>query len=126
MSAPVPFQPIAELFERSLSIRHVYGEPVRHGETTVIPVAKVAYGFGAGVGRTPSKRQEVQAGVAIEASSTSSQGVGGGGGARISPVGALEIGPHGTRFIHFEETPRLLRALAVGFATGLLLGRRHH
>jgi uncharacterized spore protein YtfJ len=92
----------------------------------VIPVAKVAYGFGAGAGRAPSRRQEAQAGAAGEASSVSPQGVGGGGGARLTPVGALEIGPHGTRFIHFDEMPRLLGALAVGFGAGLLLGRRHH
>ena len=55
MSSPAPFEPIAELLERSLSIRHVYGEPVHHGDTTVIPVAQVAYGFGAGGGRTPGR-----------------------------------------------------------------------
>ena len=36
MSSPAPFEPIAELLERSLSIRHVYGEPVNHGDTTVL------------------------------------------------------------------------------------------
>src|SRR5678815_214273 len=51
ISAPAPVQPIAELFERNLSIRHVYHEPVRQGDVTVIPVAKVAFGFGAGAGR---------------------------------------------------------------------------
>jgi uncharacterized spore protein YtfJ len=55
MSSPAPFQPIAELLERSLSIRHVYGEPVLRGDTTVIPVAQVAYGFGAGGGRGPGR-----------------------------------------------------------------------
>ena len=55
MSSPAPFGPIAELLERSLSIRHVYGEPVQHGDKTVIPVAQVAYGFGAGGGRTPRR-----------------------------------------------------------------------
>ena len=53
MSSPAPFGSIAELIERNLSIRHVYGEPVRHGDMTVIPVARVAYGFGAGGGRGP-------------------------------------------------------------------------
>ena len=37
---------------------HVYAEPVRHGDTTVIPVAKVAYGFGAGSGRGPAPGSE--------------------------------------------------------------------
>jgi len=46
MSTPVPMsapvQRIAELFERNLSIRHVYAEPVRNGDVTVIPVAKAS------------------------------------------------------------------------------------
>lgn len=36
MTSPVPFGPIAELLERNLSIRHVYGEPVQHGDMTVM------------------------------------------------------------------------------------------
>ena len=56
MSVTTPFEPIAEVFERNLSVRHVYAEPVHHGDTTVIPVAKVAYGFGAGAGRRPAPR----------------------------------------------------------------------
>ena len=55
MSSPASLGPIAELLERSLSIRHVYGEPVQHGDTTVIPVAQVAYGFGAGGGQGPAR-----------------------------------------------------------------------
>ena len=58
MSSPAPFAPIAELLERSLSIRHVYGEPVHHGDTTVIPVAQVAYGFGAGGGQGPGRSRK--------------------------------------------------------------------
>ena len=45
MSTPVPMsapvQRIAELFERNLSIRHVYDEPVRNGDVTVIPIARI-------------------------------------------------------------------------------------
>ena len=121
MTTPVPFQPIAELFERSLNIRHVYGDPVSRGDTTVIPVAKVAFGFGAGFGRRPVAGR----GGAMGASDASAdQGAGGGGGARITPVGALEVGPRGTRFIAFGQAPMLFGALAVGLGAGLLLGRR--
>ena len=38
---PAPLEPIAILIERSLNIRHVYGEPIQRGDTTVIPVAQV-------------------------------------------------------------------------------------
>ena len=82
MSNPAPFAPIAELLERSLSIRHVYGEPVQRGDTTVIPVAKVAYGFGAGGGRGPGRGRPhaIAEGVADEPGRTDAQGAGGGGG----------------------------------------------
>jgi uncharacterized spore protein YtfJ len=52
------------------------------------------------------------------------EGAGGGGGARLNPVGALEISPRGTRFIRFRPLPQLLAVFAVGIATGLMLARR--
>ena len=123
--APAPVQPIAELFERNLSIRHVYHEPVRHGDVTVIPVAKVAFGFGAGAGRRGRMRrrgQQIESGESTDAEGrVDPQGLGGGGGARMTPVGALEIGPRGTRFIHYGELPHMLGVLAIGIGAGLLL-----
>jgi len=123
--APAPVQPIAELFERNLSIRHVYHEPVRHGDVTVIPVAKVAFGFGAGVGSRGRFRRRGQQTTTNEATTAEGRegqdGGGGGGGARMTPVGALEIGPRGTRFIHYSELPQLLGVLAIGIGAGLLL-----
>ena len=126
MSSPAPFQPIAELLERSLSIRHVYGEPVLRGDTTVIPVAQVAYGFGAGGGRGPVRlRKAASDGRPPDTDAPSeAQGAGGGGGVRMTPIGALEIGPEGTRFIHFHPLLPLLGAGAVGMVAGWLLGRR--
>ena len=124
-SAPAPVQPIAELFERNLSIRHVYDEPVHQGDVTVIPVAKVAFGFGAGAGRRGRLRARGQQAATDESNNadgrTEPQGLGGGGGARMTPVGALEIGPRGTRFIHYSEMPRMLGVLALGVGAGWLL-----
>jgi uncharacterized spore protein YtfJ len=126
MSSPAPFEPIAALLERSLNIKHVYGEPVQHGDTTVIPVAQVAYGFGAGGGRGPGRKRG--AGPDEPPSSDSGQpearGAGGGGGVRMTPVGALEIGPQGTRFVEFRPLAPLLSAAAFGVMAGWLLGRR--
>jgi uncharacterized spore protein YtfJ len=130
MSTPAPVQPIAELFERNLSIRHVYAEPVHHGEVMVIPVAKVAFGFGAGVGRRTRPRRRGQVVANDETSETTNgranpDSMGGGGGARLTPLGALEVGPRGTRFIHFSQLPQMLGILALGVGTGLAFaGRR--
>jgi uncharacterized spore protein YtfJ len=122
MSSHAPFAPIAELLERSLSIRHVYGEPVHHGHTTVIPVAQVAHGFGAGGGRGPGRfRKEGPDQNPPDTDTWSdAQGAGGGGGVRMTPVGALEIGPEGTRFIHFHPLIPLLGAGALGIVVRLV------
>jgi uncharacterized spore protein YtfJ len=125
MSSPAPFGSIAELLERSLSIRHVYGEPVRHGETTVIPVARVAYGFGAGGGQRPGhvpKDADEESPLDTPARSEA-KGAGGGGGVRMTPAGVLEIGPQGTRFIHFHPLTPLLGAGVLGLVIGWSLGR---
>ena len=126
MSSPAPFEPIAALLERSLNIKHVYGEPVQHGDTTVIPVAQVAYGFGAGGGRGPGGTRVARPDEPPSNASgqPEAQGAGGGGGVRMTPLGALELGPQGTRFVEFRPLARLLSAAAFGVMVGWLLGRR--
>jgi len=126
MSSPAPFGPIAELLERSLHHRPVYGEPVHHGDTTVIPVAQVAYAFGAGGGRGPggTRKNESDDSPPDMDTSSKAQGAGGGGGVRMTPMGALEIGPQGTRFIHFHPLTPWLGAGAVGLVVGWLIARR--
>jgi uncharacterized spore protein YtfJ len=124
MAITTPFEPIAEVFERNLSVRHVYAEPVHHGDTTVIPVAKVAYGFGAGGGRRPASRARGTDTATAEAAGAEAQGGGGGGGARLTPIGALEISPRGTRFIRYNQLPRLAGAFGLGLGAGVLLASR--
>jgi uncharacterized spore protein YtfJ len=128
MSSPAPVEPIAELLERTLSIEHVYGAPVQHGDTTVIPVAQVAYGFGAGGGRGPrgARATGPNETPSSDDSRPEAQGAGGGGGVRMSPVGALEIGPRGTRFIQFRPLGPLAGAAALGLLVGWLLARGRH
>ena len=129
MSTPVPMsapvQRIAELFERNLSIRHVYDEPVRNGDVTVIPVAKAAFKFGSGAGRRARLRRRGQGIESGETSDTADRdslgGLGGGGGARLTPVGALVIGPRRTRFIRYSRLPQMLGILALGVGAGLLV-----
>jgi hypothetical protein len=44
------------------SVRNVYGDPVNVGGRTVIPIARVSYGFGAGGGVGASKEAEPERG----------------------------------------------------------------
>ena len=79
---------------------------------TVIPVAKVAYGFGAGGGRKPSG-----------GSGDQPEGGGGGGGVRAFPAGVLEITQGQTRFIAYKDLRWLVGAFAAGAILGGLLAR---
>jgi len=117
---PAPLEPIATMLDRSLSIRHVYGEPVMHGDRTVIPVARVMHIFGAGGG----EGQRSRASVASTGAESHGGGGGGGGAVRMVPVGALEIGPNGTRFVPIHPVLPLFGAAALGFVIGWLFSRR--
>jgi uncharacterized spore protein YtfJ len=117
-----PFQPVADVLERGLSIRLVYGEPIHEGSRTVVPVARVAFGFGAGGGTRPRRRRNGPAGPE-EAPDHAEQG-GGGGGARLTPAGALVITPRRTRFVRYGVFPRLLGAFALGAFAGALVASR--
>ena len=61
--------------------RRIYGQPIEQDGVTVIPVAKVGYGFGGGGGKKDDD-----------------EGMGGGGGLGLIPVGWIEIKNGETRF----------------------------
>jgi len=69
--------------QQKASVDAVFGEPVTAEGRTVIPVAEVAYGLGAGLG------------VAGEEGAPS--GGGSGGGIRARPLGVVEITADGVR-----------------------------
>jgi uncharacterized spore protein YtfJ len=85
----------------------VYGEPVERGEVTVIPVAKVRYGFGGGSG----------------INKTGEEGAGGGGGVSVTPTGYIEIKGGNTQFRKIRDPQSLITALAVGGVFALLTVR---
>jgi uncharacterized spore protein YtfJ len=93
------------------SVKTIYGEPVSAHRKTIIPVAKVMYGYGAG------------AGVAgLGDTSARSEGGGGGGVARVIPLGVIEVSEHETRFIPITSRKKLAGVLLAGIAFGMLLG----
>jgi uncharacterized spore protein YtfJ len=121
MATIAPFESIADVLNRGLNIHHVYGEPVQRGDTTVIPVAKVAYGFGAGGGRGPGharRHGEPNEQTVAHDERADAEGAGGGGGVRMTPAGALELGPNGTRFVLVHP----FAPIAAAVATGALFG----
>jgi uncharacterized spore protein YtfJ len=73
------------------TVKAVFGDPIVRGDKTVIPVAKVRWGFGGGSG-TGSGPSDASGGV------STGSGTGGGGGVTAEPIGYLEIDEEGASF----------------------------
>jgi uncharacterized spore protein YtfJ len=96
---PLPSAPLADvtgMMEKLLeaaAVSKVYGEPIRHGDTLLLPAAEVltvaGFGLGSGSGVAVQRRQEKSRG----------GGGGGGGGGRIlaRSVAVIVASPEGVR-----------------------------
>ena len=111
------FKSITERIQTNASVKTVYGDPISAEGKTIIPVARVRYGFGAGGGRRGAIASE-------DGESPPETGGGGGGGVEVSPVGLIEITPGETRYISFEDRRRVIRAILLGTLAGILFLRR--
>ena len=117
MSAADLLQKIGDSLGTSATVKSVFGEPIHSEGKTVIPVAKVSYGFGARAG----SRSSAEGGEGAP----KHDAAGGGGGVRAFPAGALEITANHTRFVTFPDLRLLSGVFAAGVLLGgLLLGRR--
>ena len=109
------------------TVKSVYGDPVTFGDRTIVPVARVAYGFGGGFGsRLKSGEAPALTGDVAAPRGPGEEGGGGGGGVAAMPLGVVEVTPTRTRFIRFGEGRRLAAAAAIGLAAGIWFGRRRN
>lgn len=98
---------LAERLGLSASAKTVFAEPVEREGVTVIPVAKVRYGFGGGGG-----------------GSEEGQGNGGGGMVQAFPLGYIELKDGESSFRRLRNPANAVRlVLAVGFV-GMLMMRQ--
>jgi uncharacterized spore protein YtfJ len=97
---------VAEKMGVHASAKAVFAEPVQQDGVTVIPVAKVRWGFGGGSGRKQGKR-----------------GKGGGGGLQVSPLGYIEINQGQTQFKPIRDPMALVPIAAVGSLAGWVILR---
>src|SRR5256885_11961335 len=97
---------IADSIQLHANAKQVYGEPVERDGTTVIPVARVQWGFGGGgLGHGAAERG------------------GGGGGARATAIGYIELRDGRSEFrpIHDAgDIGTLLGVAAAGVIAGFL------
>ena len=101
MDVKETLQAIGERLQTGANVKTVFGDPVTAGDRTVIPVARVRFGFGAG--------------------GSDNQGGGGGGGVCADPAGVIEISPAGTTYKAFPVPD--YRRVAVAFALGILIAK---
>ena len=95
----------------------VYGEPVTREGITVIPVAKVRYGFGGGEGRQGGPGREG----AERAQATEASGTGGGAGLQAFPLGYIELRDGRSRYRRIRDPAATTLRIAVVGGLGLLL-----
>lgn len=104
---------LAERIGGRAGVEAVFGEPIERGGITVIPVARVRWGFGGGMG----------SGTGGEPAGPpqSGSGSGGAGGVGVDAIGYLEIGPGGATFKPLQPYPSPMFLVASAFATAIVL-----
>ncbi|HEV8545363.1 MAG TPA: spore germination protein GerW family protein [Candidatus Limnocylindrales bacterium] len=78
---------LADRIGARADVKAVFGEPIERDGLTVVPVARVRWGFGGGDGSGEDAEGR-----------TIGSGSGGGGGLAAEPIGYIEIGPDGAAF----------------------------
>src|ERR671912_1006963 len=104
-------EPIEKMVD-GLGVGAVFGEPIREGGVTVVPVAEVRFAFGYGYGSGRGRGEQAEGGPA-----RSEEGSGGGSGAggRASAKGYVRISADDVRFEPVLDVTRLALA-GIAFA----------
>lgn len=97
------------------TVRAVFGEPVVRGNVTIIPVARVRWGYGGGSGMGPMRSDSTNG-------ETMGSGSGAGGGVMTDPMGYVEVQPESATYVPLSS-PYLnpLVILATGISISLVL-----
>ena len=111
MSTLPLLQSLKESILSQASVKAIYGEPISANGKTVIPIAKIMYGFGAGAGTG-----------GVGDTRARGEGGGGAGGVRAIPVGVIEISDQQTCFVPITDRKKLTGAVLAGIGLGILLG----
>jgi uncharacterized spore protein YtfJ len=110
-AAVASVQSTMDTFIRTGHVDHVYGDPIQHGDTTIIPAAEVLVGMGFAAGFGSGE---------AEAGDGGGGGGGGGGGRTLSrPVAVIIAAPEGVRVEPVIDPTKI--ALAALTAAGFMM-----
>jgi uncharacterized spore protein YtfJ len=105
---------MSSTLKNGMQISLVFGEAIETQGKTIIPVSKVAGGFGGGEGMAPGNC--CSSGEDEEKKENPAHGMGGGGGLHNEAIGVFEITKDGTRFIPAVQMKHLLIFAGMCFA----------
>ena len=111
MESQALLQSLKESIVSQASVKAIYGEAISAQGKTIIPVAKIMYGFGGGAGTG-----------GVGDRSARGEGGGGGGGVRAIPMGVIEVSDQPTRFVSISDKKKLMGAVLAGIGLGMCLG----
>ena len=110
-------QTTMDKFLSAANVEAVYGQPIREGDTIVIPTAEVlsAAGFGVGSGGGPQ-------GPGVNENTGGGGGGGGGGRVLSRPVAAIVISPAGVRVEPIVDVTKIVLAVftTLGFMIAMI------
>lgn len=98
---------LAEKLGMSARAASVYGDPIESDGVTIIPVARVRYGFGGGGGAKDGE-----------------EGAGGGGGVQVTPIGYIELRDGNSEFRPIKNPQANWRLLMGGVLFGTFVVSR--
>lgn len=105
---------LADRFGGVANASAVFGDAVERNGVTIIPVAKVRWGAGAGTGR---------GGEVVDGTPQGGEGGGGGGGVSVKPIGYIELHDGQAEFIRFRD-PGAMVPVLIGGAIAAWIGSR--
>ncbi|MBS1788415.1 MAG: hypothetical protein JST85_11875 [Acidobacteria bacterium] len=97
---------LAEKLGANATVKTIYGDPIERGDMTIIPVAKILYGFGGGEGDHKGYG-----------------GAGGGGGIKVTPIGFIEMKEGEAKFRPIRNSAMTIALAVAGGIAGVLLMR---
>ncbi|MDI3503585.1 MAG: hypothetical protein PWP64_521 [Candidatus Cloacimonadota bacterium] len=93
MNIDTMFTQIKELIHSGAGAKFAFGNPVKVGDLSLLPVARVVFGFGGGGGQSPKQKKEEPDTAEQSQPKEAKENFGGGGGGHIKtePVGIYTI-----------------------------------